>query len=488
MGKQRIVSSFPSILLFMLGILSLSFCFSEETLSVNMSAALAASIWIAGITCLALRAENGLFSLPVGYLLVLGVFHLGMIIPLLMGFRVDLANPWPLSPSVSKSLSLCGTAFAFYSTAALSYKYRSGEARQLIMSHRFLGINPNISVHFLLIGGLILGVVGACFLGIGISNLNLFQVSYGDSYMARMDADPRLFGTGYLFVLMGMVISGAAASQRQIKWIAMISILVFAPLFLYGFRGHLIVYFMALLSIWHRKDPRLARKVGYIALIAVVLLAPAVRALRDSREITFADAIKNTNPLDFITEAGGSLRPLFETVNEIDYYKNPYWYGASYLTGITRIIPNLRIDWERPNSLDTVAPSAWIMERVDPYLFAMGGGIGFSGIAEPFLNFGPFGVVLFFGLAGYLLMKYERASNSRINPYYFAVLMCAYASLLWTCRNDFLEFFRPTAWAFVFVTGISFVVRHWPTLTCGNTKGANGARALCLSNNEGTGT
>lgn len=482
MGKKRILLFYPSILLFILGVGSLYSYFNEEILSVNMSAALAATIWIAGVTCLALRTENGFFSLPVGYLLLLGIFHLGMIIPLLMGFQVDFASPWLFSTSVSKSLSLCGTAFAFYSIATLSYRYRTGGTIRLMTHHHLSDKNFNISVQFLFLGGLILGALGVCFLGVGMWRLNLFQVTYVESYMLRMDNDPRLFVTGYLFVLMGMVISGSAASRGQIKWIVMISVLIFAPLFLYGFRGQIIVYFMALLSIWYRKDQRLARKIGYVALLAVVLLAPAVKALRDSREITFAYAIKNINLLDFVTEAGGSLGPLVEIVNQIDYYNSPYWHGASYWTGLTRIIPNVNPDWARVDSVNTDAPSAWITERVDPYIFSRGGGMGSSGIAEPFLNFGPFGVVLFFGLAGYLLMKYEHVSKT--NPYQQAVLMCAYASLLWTCRNDFSEFFRPTAWAFVFVTGISFFVKLKLATTSANTKKANQTQTIFLSGKE----
>lgn len=482
MGKHRTPLFYTNILFFVLGVLSLYFYFDEEILNENMSAILATSIWVAGVTFLALRAENGFFSLPVGYLLLLGVFHLGMIIPMLMGFQVEITSPWPFSPSLSKSLNLCGTAFAFYSVAALSYKYRASRARQLEMQHHSSDRYSSISLHYLLTGGLVLGIVGVIFLSIGVWSLNLFQANYGESFTLRMDNDPRLFVTGYLFVLMGMVIAGSAASRRQIKWIALISVLVFAPLFLYGFRGHIIVYFMALLSIWYGKDPRLTRKIGYVTLMAIVLLAPAVRAFRDSREITFAYAIKNINIFDFVTEAGGSLEPLVEIVNQIDHFDNPYWYGTSYLTALTRIMPNLNPDWTRVDSLDTVVPSAWITERLDPYAFARGGGMGSSGIAEPFLNFGPFGVVLFFGLAGYLLMKYEHAFKE--NPYYFAVLMCAYASLLWTSRNDFTEFFRPTVWALVFVTGISFLVKLKLAMTSVNTKGANRTQTILLSGKE----
>jgi oligosaccharide repeat unit polymerase len=484
MGNRRTLLFYASFLFFMLGALSLYFCFEEEILSLNISAALATFIWISGVIVIALRTENGFFSLPVGYLLLLGVFHFGMIIPMLMGIRVEISSPWPFSPSLSKSLSLCGTGFAFYSISALSYTYTTGRTKQRVMQRHLSDRISSISLKYLFIGGLILGTVGVLFLSVGVWSLNLFQVTYGESFMLRMDNDPRLFGTGYLFLLMGMVIAGSAASRRQIKWIAMISVLVFAPLFLYGFRGQIIVYFMALLSMWYRKDQRLARKIGYVALIAIVLLAPTVKVLRDSRDMTFAYAVNNINILDFVTEAGGSLGPLVETVNQIDYYNNPYWYGASYWTGLTRIIPNLNPDWTRADSLNTVAPSAWITERVDPYAFARGGGMGSSGIAEPFLNFGPFGVVLFFGLAGYLLMKYEHAS--RANPYHFAVLMCAYASLLWTCRNDFTEFFRPTIWAVVFVTGISFLVKLKLAMTSVNTNRANRTQTILRSGMENT--
>ena len=108
--------------------------------------------------------------------------------------------------------------------------------------------------------------------------------------------------------------------------------------------------------------------------------------------------------------------------------------------------------WERPGRRSTSAPAAWITSRVSPFSFSTGGGIGYSGVAEPYLNFGMPGVlIIFFGL-GYFLMRQENSRRGSV--YRTAVLACSYAALLWTVRNDFGNFARPVAWSILFVFAV----------------------------------
>ncbi|MGA8234391.1 MAG: O-antigen polysaccharide polymerase Wzy, partial [Candidatus Acidiferrales bacterium] len=75
------------------------------------------------------------------------------------------------------------------------------------------------------------------------------------------------------------------------------------------------------------------------------------------------------------------------------------------------------------------------------------GGIGFSAVAEPYMNFGLAGVVGYFLLLGFLLVRLEQVSIR--SSHALACWALVLGPLLWTTRNDFTNFFRPAAWGLI---------------------------------------
>ena len=76
---------------------------------------------------------------------------------------------------------------------------------------------------------------------------------------------------------------------------------------------------------------------------------------------------------------------------------------------------------------------AWTYERY--------GGLGFSTVAEPYMNFGIPGVVVYFLLLPILLIWADRFDAAR--PTRLATWAVLFGPLLWTTRNSFDNFFRP---------------------------------------------
>jgi oligosaccharide repeat unit polymerase len=89
-------------------------------------------------------------------------------------------------------------------------------------------------------------------------------------------------------------------------------------------------------------------------------------------------------------------------------------------------------------------PGHWITSIVDPWTYKNYGGMGFSAIAEPYMNFGVAGVVAYFFLLSFFLIRLEQLSVR--SAYALAAWALILGPLLWTTRNDFTNFFRPAVW------------------------------------------
>jgi hypothetical protein len=109
---------------------------------------------------------------------------------------------------------------------------------------------------------------------------------------------------------------------------------------------------------------------------------------------------------------GMSLRLLVETVDVLS--PKDFRLGKTYWTGIKGIVPNLALHWES-SSTDTesevdLPPNHWITSIVDPWAYKNYGGIGFSAVAEPYMNFGLTGVIVYFLGLSFLLVYVEQLS------------------------------------------------------------------------------
>ena len=188
---------------------------------------------------------------------------------------------------------------------------------------------------------------------------------------------------------------------------------------------------------------------------AALILVPAVRVARNLEQ-HLSSTIGRVDPLEMITESGGSLYPLTVTIERLEAGFERPWMGRSYLMAMRHIVPNVSTRWAAPGKR-ALTPSTWATMHADEWVFEHGGGIGFSGVAEPYLNFGIPGLVLFFVILGFLVQRWDRWLGS--DPFRAAVGSASFGSILWTVRNDSIELFRVVALASVTVLGAWVVVR-----------------------------
>ncbi|BDG08520.1 O-antigen polysaccharide polymerase Wzy [Anaeromyxobacter paludicola] len=404
----------------------------------------AAGIWLACVLVVARSHPNGLMSLACLYLVLLGLFHLGLVVPVTLHPGPGELPEWLASRHLPTALGLFSTAAV---AVALGATLVPVPAREEPESH--LPAEPQ-----LFRVGRAVAALGAVLLWIGVWQLGLLSSGYDVYFERAMSEDVRFFGFGLMLFPIGLLVAAVGATPRQMAWLAAGFGLVMGPLFLSGFRGPVLVQMISLSAVWAHKDARVARRVSLIAAAAALVLIPVIRMTRNAGEEEKRDL--RVGPMAVFEEAGGSIYPLVVTAEGVESGTEPLWLGRSYLFGLKRIVPNVSTRWRAPGGR-VLTPSAWATLQADPWTFEHGGGIGFSGIAEPYLNFGKAGVVLFFFAVGFVIRRFDGWLER--DPFRAAVGAASFGAVLWTVRNDSIELFRVLAIASLTVLAAWAVAR-----------------------------
>jgi len=382
-------------------------------------------------------------SAPLVYLSILGLFHLGLIVPWALGIydisRAPSFTPYGLSRSIAL-IDYSIVAFHIGIILALSRK------KHAILLSQSVTETEDKNVY---VGGCVLLAVGiAIFIVglIGLDPLGYFRLTYSETYRLRAESDPRLFGSGMTVAFIGLSIAAAGASRRRFRTVSIVGAVWLASLMYLGFRGPTVIAAVIVYIIARKKGLRISPllSIGAAALLLVVL-----PVLHESRELPLNDrlahiSLNDFNILDAPAEMGVSIRPLVETVDLLG--PRDFRLGRTYWTAIKGIVPNLALRWEASSTTSDadLPPNHWITALVDPWTYKNYGGMGFSAIAEPYMNFGVLGVLIYFFLLSFFLIHLEQVSIR--SAYALAAWALILGPLLWTTRNDFTNFFRPAVW------------------------------------------
>jgi hypothetical protein len=381
---------------------------------------------------------------PMVYLVLLGLFHLGLIVPWALGVydisRAPSFTPYGLSRSIAL-IDYSIVAFQVGIISAISF----GKQGATLLHHSATDSDDAevcIAGCLLLGAGILMFVIGL----IGLDPLGYFRLTYSETFRLRAESDPRLFGSGITIAFIGLSIAAAGASRHRFRLVSAVGALWLAGLLYWGFRGPALIAALIVYIIARKKSLKISRQVPVAATVILLVILPL---LRIGRELPFNErlsqvSLKDFNILDTPVEMGMSIRPLVETVDLLD--PKEFRMGRTYWIGIKGIVPNLAFRWEAistESELD-LPPSHWITSIVDPWAYKNYGGMGFSAIAEPYMNFGVGGVIVYFFLLSFLLIHLEQLSIR--SAYALAAWALILGPLLWTTRNDFTNFFRPAAW------------------------------------------
>jgi oligosaccharide repeat unit polymerase len=203
------------------------------------------------------------------------------------------------------------------------------------------------------------------------------------------------------------LLAGAAGRRREkVTAAVVIAFHTLSQLFL-GYRSTAIMPACAFLWLWNQCEGKI--KPAWIATAALFVIVVVVPISRETRALEGAERIKLEtliasyksldNPVvSSISEMGGSLGTIAYTYTLVPA-ERAFDYGIGYAYAALTVLPNFF--WTLHPTIAHGRASEWLVATVDPYAASRQGGLGFSCIAEAYLNFGWFGVPIVMGLVGF---------------------------------------------------------------------------------------
>lgn len=384
------------------------------------------------------------------YLSVFALFHLGMALPWALGLAGHGLPWWFLTSRLTPSLGLVVLALASYLAGALSVRRCPGRSAEQ---------EPAYSNDFLFACGLAVCLAGAIMFVLGVESLGgrrFFEAGYGETYRLAAELDPRFFGTSFTVVPIGLYLAAASFPRRRLGLVIALTLAWVGGIFFLGFRGFALIPGLVVLALLGRRGHRAPVWVNATLLVVVLGAIPVIRAARDQgiSQRSLDHVWTEVRPLDGIIEMGGSLRPLVYTLRYMQ--TSPWHRGRTYWQSLSTVWPNLAGRWQGPRyiSLEELPPNHWLTAQAEPDMYRHYGGLGFSAVAEPYMNFGLPGVIVYFWALGALLAAAGEFRSAR--PSSLAAWAMVLGPLLWTTRNSFEIFFRPAVWGLVVVGAARF--------------------------------
>src|SRR5579883_3293340 len=288
-----------------------------------------------------------------------------------------------------------------------------------------------------------------------VEGLSIFSVSgtiglYQQQVRANVDAAPVVIGT----FLVPAALFGIATHRRRFEaFIYTGVILAFsASQMLLGVRSTALMPLAALAWLWDVRIKRLPRAAMVAAgffvlgvlnpLVAIVRSEPTgLSGLMAAYSARFDSLLRA--PIAALVEFGGTLQCLACTVILVPF-ERAYDLGASYAYALLTIFPNLGSGLHPTIEHGTL--SDWLVWRVDPYWAAQRGGLGFSAIAEAYLNFGVSGVVFVMTLIGFALQMLVGWAERHQGHARLAVVASVLAVILRFPRDESASMVRYLVW------------------------------------------
>lgn len=399
-------------------------------------------------------------SAPLLYLMLLGLFHLGLVVPWALGIYDIARVPWFAPYGLASAMALVIYSILTYQLGLFVAFALAGHRERPSIGDGSTLENRNI----FLAGSLIffIGTIMFVIAVIRLDPVGYYRLTYSETFRLRAESDPRFFGSGMTFVSIGLCLAVAGASKRQLRATFLGAGLWVIALFLMGFRGPALTAGLIVYAVALKKTVIFPRWLPWLAASLLLVAVPMERLVREEplNERSSTLSLRDIDILDAPAEMGATVRPLVETEAVIG--PGSYRHGRTYLMGLKAVLPNLALRWEDSSrtSIDDLPPNHWITAIVDPWAYKNYGGIGFSAIAEPYMNFGLLGVVLYFFLIALLLAWLEQVSIR--SSYALACWALVLGPLLWTARNDFANFFRPAIWGLLFLGIVRILGGNYP--------------------------
>jgi oligosaccharide repeat unit polymerase len=286
---------------------------------------------------------------------------------------------------------------------------------------------------------------------------NVAAVAAG-GYASLYDRDADFGLAAGPFILTGFLMPGAlmlsVSDRRHLfdRGIAAILVISFVLIQFYlGYRSAAVMPLIAWAWLRHRAVRRIpAALLLAVGTVVALVVFPVVGEIRNLSgwERSFdsaADAFTalNNPAIASVQEMGSTMDTIAHTLTFVPSVR-PFDRGEGYLYGLLTIVPNAF--WDVHPTIARGNASDWLVKAVDPYSAARGGGLGFSCIAEAYLNFGDSGVLLAMCLVGLAIAALTTWAERTGTAAAFALVAIVLAHILRFPRDEIAGIVRPIVW------------------------------------------
>ena len=375
-------------------------------------------------------ARKGLWSPSAAYLAVFWVFHFGVVA--LSALSILPSNP--LTAYASAWLyTESGHAAVYLSLVAfVSVIAGAGIGRFLILNRRRSHSGSADRRLGRVVGvtgtGLLL-VCSAVWAGLLFSRggFRIFAVSYAD-YLEAIEGLGWVLGMLWLVCGWGLILASSAPKGRVRALGLTVFFILGTTAFLLGTRGQILFPLVAAGIARAKGEKFLTLRQTLLAAFLLLLAVSAVRTLRVSGVGRVSNAEISFSAVEGLQELGMSLKPVERAVSWRQT-GDPLRFGETYWAPIDRALVHVLPDWKRP-------PAATDDRLLNVLTLYRAGPIGFSPVAEAYLNFGLPGVVVAMGLLGVLLGRFDSLPPTLASRLVIGIMMIP---LLVNVRNSFAE-------------------------------------------------
>ena len=382
--------------------------------------------WLILSVILYVTLPKSMWSICFIFFSIVGVFHIGLIFANSVNGITDedtlyQISRWFYNLETDNAIHVVNLAMVGFALGAILFssypddKSISLDQSQIIYRKRLFHI-----------GGVLLGIFVSIFFALTIATGAIS--SYG-AYLAIVSSDPIIAGVfSYLYFFIGIAFVFVCVSYSKgfgYLYFALFAVWAFFA-FKIGLRGEVMFPSAVAGCLLGRKGAPIKGYILAVGVVAFLILTGIVKNSRVSGDYSGEVAI---NPFNAIAEMGSSLRAVQETVK---WRKNDHFellLGASYWAPFERqfalFIPQLeRINVEDDGRLLNIV----VQKRAGP--------IGFSAIAEAYINFGEKGVLMIFFLMGWVMAKLDSSTSNIRNDILIGV---ALLPIFVTIRNSFIH-------------------------------------------------
>jgi oligosaccharide repeat unit polymerase len=221
--------------------------------------------------------------------------------------------------------------------------------------------------------------------------------------------------------------------------------------FFLGDRSNAVMPLIAYAWLWHWTVRPLPKTILITSgMIVMFVVFPVVKETRDIAGYARSLAILiNTfysidNPfVTVVHEMGGSMQTVAYTLDLVPGFR-PFDIGQGYLYALLTIFPNLF--WDVHPTIARGLAATWLTKTVAPYIASIGGGLGYSFIAEAYLNFGWLGAPVALGLIGFFYGKFVLWAQQSREPAKMATVAAFTAFFLFYARGESGSMVRLLVW------------------------------------------